>query len=76
MGVATRKLIAFGEKELDSVKKSAIDLTQEQPNSTAYKVIGRNHAWPIQYPQLCADAIRAFLGSGVIPEQFVRYDGN
>jgi pimeloyl-ACP methyl ester carboxylesterase len=76
VGVATRTFIAFGEKELDSVKKSATDLAQALPNSTAYKVIGRNHAWPLQYPQLCADAIRAFLSGGVIPEQFVRYDGN
>ena len=66
-GVNTPTLIAVGEKELGTVKRSAKDLVENLPNARAYKVVGQTHAWPISNPGLCASAIRAFLSGAPLP---------
>jgi pimeloyl-ACP methyl ester carboxylesterase len=66
-GVNIPTLIAVGEKELGTVKRSAKDLGENLPNARAYEVVGQTHVWPISNPRLCASAIRAFLSGDPLP---------
>jgi pimeloyl-ACP methyl ester carboxylesterase len=62
-------LVAVGEKELGTLKRSAKEIVEKLPGAKAYEIMGQDHSWTFRNPELCATAIRAFLSGSPLPNK-------
>lgn len=61
-------LITVGEREMKVMKESAHDLAAAITSARAFMVTGHGHNWPVQDPGLYAQAVRAWVTNGPLPD--------
>jgi pimeloyl-ACP methyl ester carboxylesterase len=61
-------LITVGEREMKVIKDSAHDLAVAIASARAFVVTGHGHNWPVQDPSLYAQAVRAWVTNGPLPD--------
>jgi pimeloyl-ACP methyl ester carboxylesterase len=68
---AVRTLVLAGQKEYRLMRDAARDLAAAIPHAEGRLVQNGIHAWNMQYPDLCAETIRAWIRGQPLPAELL-----
>lgn len=71
ISVRTLTVAAGRQDDIDSTTKMGLVLKDKNPKSKAVVVKGAMHAWDLQFPELFANGVKAWIEDTPLPAEFV-----